>query len=216
MFIEEISQKFLQGVTTNDEDIKKLTDFGLFEDEKDIIFYTQKDDWRKEVRHCPWTEFDGETMHLCPIKVDDLIQINRVRRLHAKNGIEFVYVRKLGDNFGCQIRKSWKDFDPTKFQIVEETQQDIDKAEINLKEMLKAGKGPGILTTRSKFEGNRGSMFHNHKLDEGAMGDLIDKGLDGAMKRAEQREKKHGKGHAWQAKSFGRRIVNGRKGKRHR
>jgi hypothetical protein len=46
------------------------------------------------------------------------------------------------------------------------------------------------------------------------MGDLLDKGLEGAKARAEQREKKFGKGHAFNKRSYGRRIRNG-KGKRH-
>lgn len=74
-------------------------------------------------------------------------------------------------------------------RIDDDTEEQKIKASSNLKEMLKCQKAPGILGSRSS---STKSMYHNHKLDSGAVGDFLDAGLDGAKKRAESRNKKMG------------------------
>ena len=61
------------------------------------------------------------------------------------------------------------------------------KAEANIKDILNSGRAPGIVSSNKTP-----SLTHNHKLDEGAIGNLLDVGLDGAKNRALERNKKTG------------------------
>lgn len=80
-------------------------------------------------------------------------------------------------------------FDSSTMKRIEDDNEEVKlKAESNLKEMLSKRKAPGIVMGGSK----RPSLYHNHKLDSGAVGDLLDVGLDGAKKRAVNRNKKMG------------------------
>ena len=183
-------------------------------DEADLYFYTRKNDWRKEVHCCTLEEFikhkDQWDYYIFPSK-EEYEKVLRTAILMKKNGKTRFKAIEKGSNSNSYRLMTWEEFDPTKMIIIEETQEEIEQYEINLKEMLKSHRAPGILT---KTNPNQGSMFHKGKLDEGAMGDLIDRGLEGAKTRAEERKKKYGRG--FQKKSYGRRIVNAnrRKGRR--
>lgn len=180
----------------------------------DFIFYIRDKDWRNEIKHCTVEEWKSNSkdknlyMDLSPKEWWD---INYIRRELSKSKRTRVSVHLNKDREGVTSVVSWDDFDPTKMQITESIEA-IQQCEINLVTMIKNHSTPGIVT---KTSSTRGSMFHKGKYDEGAVDDLLEKGLDGAKKRAEERQNKYG--HAFQKKSFGRRIVNGnKKRKRHK
>ena len=185
--------------------------------EADLFFYTRKNDWRNEVHCCTLDELidhkDQWDIYVFPGKEKDeeLKKILRTAILMKKNGKTRFKARNRNDSSNSYRYITWEEFDPSKMTVIEETQEEITQSEINLKDMLRSGRAPGILT---KTDPNRGSMFHKGKLDEGAMGDLLDRGLEGAETRAKERKKKYGRG--FQKKSYGRRIVNAnrRKGRR--
>ena len=177
----------------------------------DFVFYIRSNDWRKEVKHCTVEEWKTNSkdknlyMEMSPKEWWD---INYIRRELAKSQRTRVSVHLNKDREGVTSVVSWDDFDPTKMQVVESTEA-IQQCEINLATIIKNHSAPGIVSKTSES----GSIFHKGKYDEGAVDDLLEKGLDGAKHRAEERQKKYG--HAFHKKSFGRRIVNGnKKGKR--
>ena len=167
----------------------------------DIVFFTLNDDWREEIRFTTVTDFSKNYLEKAKLYCFDDIEEWDMAVYAYRQDKDRVDCYKRGGNPKSTKNIKWKEFDPRKMIAVP---KDTKVRELNIKDILKSGRAPGIVGTI--HEGNRGSLFHNHKLDEGAMGDLIDKGLDGAVKRAESREKKYGKGHAFQAKSFGRRM----------
>lgn len=65
--------------------------------------------------------------------------------------------------------------------------------EISMNEILKQGKAPGLISTRG-ITGTKGSTDFNGKLDSGAMEDLLDRGLEAAKPRINERKKLKGKG----------------------
>lgn len=177
----------------------------------DFIFYIRDKDWRNEVKHCTVEEWKANSKDknlFIDLDPKEWWEINYIRRELSKSNRNRVSVHRNKDREGVTSVVLWDDFDPTKMHIIESVES-IQQCEINIATMAKNHSFPGIVT---KTSSTRGSMFHKGKLDEGAVGDLIDKGLDGAKKRAEERQKKYG--HAFQKKSFGRRIVNGNKRKR--
>ena len=185
-------------------------------DDDDLVFYIRKDDWRNEVKHCTfaeWCDTDiSQEAEIAMVEPNEWWKTNRVRRKMKEKKRTNVKVHYHKDSDTVWHLVPWERFDPTKMSVIEESDEEIQQQEFNIKDMIRTGRAPGMFL---KTDDKRGDIFHRGKLDEGAMGDLIDKGLDGAMKRAEQREKKYGKGRAWQPKSFGRRIHNERKAKRH-
>ena len=64
---------------------------------------------------------------------------------------------------------------------------------INITQMLSSGKAPGLISSRG-ITGSKGSTDFNGKLDNGAMEDLLDRGLEAAKPRALERKKTKGKG----------------------
>ena len=195
---------------TNTE-LDELQDFVKLLDEADIAFYKRKDDWRNEIHCCTLKELaehekDWEPYHFTD--EEEYLKILRTAILMKKNGRNRFKACNKNSNSNSYRYIKWEEFDPTKMTVIEETQEEITQSEINLKDMIRSGRPPGLLT---KTDPNQGSMFHKGKLDEGAMGDLIDRGLEGAEKRAQERKKKYGRG--FQKKSYGRRIVNAKRNK---
>lgn len=177
--------------------------------EADICFYKRKDDWRNEIHCCTLKEFNNHEDQWEAYNFEDeeeLLKVLRTAVLIKKNGRTRFKVRDKDSNGNSYRYIKWEEFDPTKMTIIEETQEEITQSEINLKDMLRRGRAPGMFT---KTDSNQGSMFHKGKLDEGAMEDLLDRGLEGATQRAEERKKKYGR--AFQKKSYGRRIVNAKR-----
>ena len=82
------------------------------------------------------------------------------------------------------------DFDKDIMELLEETKEEKIKASINLQEMIKHNKAPGIKISTGRHE--RPSLMHNGRVDEGATRELIDEGLKGAKIRAVTRNKKLG------------------------
>lgn len=181
-------------------------------EEEDFIFYVREGDWRNEVRHCTvaeWQRSHNEKRLYLDLPPEDWWKVNDTRRKMVKAKHSLVSVHRHSDRTGVEAMVKWDDFDPTKMTITE-NDESFAQYEVNFKSMVTSRSCPGIVT---KTDPNRGSMFHKGKLDEGAMGDLLDRGLEGATERAKERTKKYGRG--FQKKSFGRRIANGSKRKRH-
>lgn len=83
------------------------------------------------------------------------------------------------------------DYDPNTMELLKETKEEKIKASINLRDMIKSNKAPGIkIATRGVRE--RPSVTHNGKLDSGAARELLDEGLKGAKIRAIARNKRIG------------------------
>ena len=60
-------------------------------------------------------------------------------------------------------------------------------------DIFTSGECPGIITTNySKFRDSHHGTMHNGKLDSGAVEELLDKGIEGAKGRANERQKKLG------------------------
>jgi hypothetical protein len=179
----------------------------------DPIFYIKEGDWRKQVRQCTKQEWDQDHNRKVEYKLpeDEYENIVLMFREFASSGTTFFTV-KLKENEHKMQMVNRKNFNPT-IHMLNETKETLKKRESNTSSMIKAKSAPGFATSTVRTSGDRGSMFHNNRLDEGAMGDLLDKGLEGAKHRAEFREKKLGKGKAFSRRSYGRRIRNG-KGKR--
>ena len=129
-----------------------------------------------------------------------------------ENSISYFSVR-LKDDDRKILMVNKKTFDPS-IHVIIENKDTIERRKSNSESIIKSKKAPGFNTSTVRTSGSRGSMFHNHRLDEGAMGDLLDKGLEGAKTRAVDREKKLGKGRAFSRRSYGRRIRNGKGQKR--
>lgn len=80
-----------------------------------------------------------------------------------------------------------REFEESKMIKFEDSKEAKAKAEANIKDILNSGRAPGIVSSNKTP-----SLTHNHKLDEGAIGNLLDVGLDGAKNRALERNKKTG------------------------
>lgn len=104
-----------------------------------------------------------------------------------------IWVR-LKDHPTKQVCINESDYDANKHILPTKEEKEADKvrASINIKEICSSRTAPGM---HMKLDDSRGSVTHNHKLDSGAAGDLLDKGLDGAKKRVKERTKKQGTGY---------------------
>ena len=110
---------------------------------------------------------------------------------------------KLKNDIHGKIRYiSESSFDESTMIRLEETEEEKEKSVANLKDMLSSRKAPGIVTSTGSKE--RPSLMHNGKIDAGAVGNLLDVGLDGAKKRAVKRNKV--KGSSFQKHKILRRI----------
>lgn len=84
---------------------------------------------------------------------------------------------------------SEKDFDDLEMELAEQdSDEEKSKTAANIKDIINSGTAPGVVSSSS----NTPSMYHNNKLDEGAVENLLDVGLDGAKNRAVQRNNKYG------------------------
>ena len=179
----------------------------------DPVFYTRVGDWRKLVKQCTKEEWDQDHdgKDVLTLPEDEYENIVLMFREFAERGVSYFTVKLRDDERKLQMVNR-KNFNP-KIHLINETKDTLKKREENQLSMVKSKSAPGFVTNSVKTSGSRGTMFHKDKLDEGAMEDLLDKGLEGAKHRAEDREKKLGKGRAFSKRSYGRRIYNG-KGKR--
>ena len=179
----------------------------------DPVFYTRVGDWRKLVKQCTKEEWDqnNEGKVVLNIPEEEYENIVLMFREFDERGVSYFTV-KLKENETKLQMVNRKNFNPT-IHLINETKDTLKKREENQVSMFKSKTAPGFVTNSVKTSGSRGTMFHKDRLDEGAMEDLLDKGLEGAKHRAEYREKKLGKGRAFSKRSYGRRIRNG-KGKR--
>jgi hypothetical protein len=179
--------------------------------DNDPVFYIKNGDWRKQVRQCTakeWEE-DGSNKVIYKLPEDEYENIVLMFREFEKRGVTYFTV-KLKDNDSKMQMVNRKTFNPT-IHMLNESVDSLKQREENSKTMIKSKSAPGFNTNTVRTSGDRGTMFHNHKLDEGAMGDLLDKGLEGAKHRAEFREKKLGKGRAFSKRAYGRRVRNGKR-----
>lgn len=76
-----------------------------------------------------------------------------------------------------------KEFDETK--MIKQEDDGPNKYE----DFWKSGQAPGIVTS---YKNKNYGVTHNHKLDEGAVENILDMGIDGAKKRAVERNTKIG------------------------
>ena len=105
-----------------------------------------------------------------------------------------IWVKKI-DKYWEQEYIEESDFNPKVHAYLDDKdkKRTKDKA-MRFKKAISEGKCPGMMMdTRKRDSG----ITYKGKIDEGAIGDLIDEGLDGAMNRVEQ-DKKQGR------KTFGR------------
>ena len=105
--------------------------------------------------------------------------------------MSYIWV-KVKDKPGTQKCIDERDFDPDKYEHLtqEEEKNEKIRCEINLKDIIESKRAPGL--TLEKTDRDMGKLTHNGKLDSGAVGDLLDKGLEGAKKRSSERNKQVG------------------------
>jgi hypothetical protein len=151
-----------------------------------IVFYIKKNDWRKQVRFIDKDKFDEDTMDLFDIDEEELSHIND--EFSRCSTWIHVYKKDDPDFKSLLIKKS--EFDPRIMKVIWKSKEEIRQAEINIKDMLKNKECPGMHVAVTET-----SMFHKGKLDEGAMENLLDTGLDSAKKRAVKTSKE--RGHAY-------------------
>ena len=151
-----------------------------------IVFYIKKNDWRKQVRFIDKDKFDEDTMDLFEIDKEELSHIND--EFSRCSTWIHVYKKDDPDFKSLLIKKS--EFDPRIMKVIWKSKEEIRQAEINIKDMLKNKECPGMHVAVTET-----SMFHKGKLDEGAMENLLDTGLDSAKKRAVKTSKE--RGHAY-------------------
>jgi len=101
------------------------------------------------------------------------------------NNKRFISIKS--NNIIRTIRK--EDFDPRTMKIYYEDEKIIAKKEFNIMDMIKSKKGPGFV---SKLNDVKTGLTYKGKPDEGAIGNLLDQGLDGAKDRAHIRNNKYG------------------------
>ena len=154
-------------------------------EENDIIFYTLNTDWKKECKACLYKDFNKDTMKLLEA---DYNYINTIfRQQNVDNWkINRVDARYKDENSSTYHNIKWVNFDPRKMDIAKDKNK---CTEINIKEMVKQKRAPGLVEKTSR---DRGSVMHRGKVDEGAMEDLLDKSLPGAKVRAVKRFKNKG------------------------
>jgi hypothetical protein len=119
-----------------------------------------------------------------------------------------IWVR-LRDHPNKQVFISESSFDPKKhIKPSKEEEENIKESHsLNIKMICKTKSAPGM---HFKIDTSRGSLTYNGKLDPGATDELLERGLDGAKKRAKEREKKTG--HAFRKMKTGKLVP--RKAKR--
>lgn len=102
---------------------------------------------------------------------------------------------KLKDNPTTKKYISEDDFDENTMIRFSDDELSHQKkvGEISMNEILTQGKAPGLISTRG-ITGTKGSTDFNGKLDSGAMEDLLDRGLEVAKPRINERKKLKGKG----------------------
>lgn len=79
------------------------------------------------------------------------------------------------------------EFDPSIMVKLEISEDEKKQGEANIADIINSGSAPGIISSNSEP-----SLTFNNKLDEGAVGNLLDVGIDKAKKRADERNKKLG------------------------
>ena len=79
------------------------------------------------------------------------------------------------------------EYEENKMILCEDSKETKEKGQANIMDIINSGKAPGVVSSNKTP-----SLMHNHKLDEGAVGNLLDVGLDGAKNRALARNKKIG------------------------
>lgn len=150
--------------------------------ENNIIFITRKSDWREESICIKEEDFNEETMTKIDIDEEELRRINEV---FNKSSIFIDIIYKDNDKHKT-IKKEL--FDPRKMLIDYKTKEQLEKLEFNLKDMIESKRAPGLLTSRKSDP----SITHKGKIDDGAVADYLDTTLDGAKKRAVERQTKFG------------------------
>ena len=154
-------------------------------EENYIIFYTFNTDWKKECRACLYKDFNKDTMKLLEADYDTINTVFRKQNIDNWE-INRVDARYKDENSSTYHNIKWVDFDPRKMDIAKDKNK---FTEINIKEMVKQKRAPGLVEKTSR---DRGSVMHRGKVDEGAMSDLLDKTLPGAKVRAVKRFKNKG------------------------
>lgn len=165
-----------------------------------MLFVIKKSDWKKNCILVENSEdFDPNTM----IKIDvDEDEMKKITEMFKKNK-KFISIKS--NNTIRTIRK--EDFDPRTMKINYEDGKIIAKKEFNIMDMIKSKKGPGFV---SKLNDVQTGLTYKGKTDEGAIGNLLDQGLDGAKNRAHVRDKKLGA--AFRRSSFNRTKYKKNKG----
>lgn len=159
------------------------------------IFYMDKNDWKKKIKQIKFKDFNENTMTM--IDVDDKLieQFNEMAERSNYTNIKIRYKNKPA--YTRSIVKV-KNFNPTTMELIYISKEEQDKIDKKITNALKDGKSPFKIIS-SEVRDTRAGLFYNGKIDEGAVGNYLDTTLDGAKKRAVNRQNKYG--HAFRKNS---------------
>lgn len=157
-------------------------------DPEHYVFYIDKDDWKEKIKQIKFKDFNNDTMKLIEVDEELIKNFNDMAERSNYTNIKVRYKNK--PNYSRSTVKV-KNFDPRKMDLIyisKEEQKEIDE---KISKALKEGKSPFRLVS-SEVRSNKAGLFYNGKIDEGAVGNYLDTTLDGAQKRAVNRQKKYG------------------------
>lgn len=153
-----------------------------------LVFYTDKNDWQDKVKQIYYKNFDENTMKLLDVSEELINQFNDMaKRANYKN----IRIRYKNKPSHTRALVKVKNFDPRKMDLIYVSKEEQDKINEQINNALKDGKSPFKLIS-SEVRNNTVGLTYNGKIDEGAVGNYLDTTLDGAKKRAVNRQKRYG------------------------
>ena len=153
--------------------------------DNDIIFVKLNNDWREETKQIKVKDYDESLMSKLNISDEDLEKINKEFRSNHL----FLTATFKDESTGVKHSVKREEFDPVKMELAYSTEESEKERKFNIKDIIESQSAPGIV---SSVHEERASCYHNGKLDDGAVSNLLDQGLGKAKKRAVTRNKKIG------------------------
>ena len=173
--------------------------------DNDIIFVKLNNDWREETKQIKVKDYNESLMRKLNISDEDLEKINKEFRSNHL----FLTATFKDESTGVKHSVKREEFDPVKMELVYSTEESEKERKFNIKDIIESQSAPGIV---SSVHEERASCYHNGKLDDGAVSNLLDQGLGKAKKRAVTRNKKIGHSfHKNNINRFYRRKKHGRR-----
>ena len=166
-----------------------------------LIYYINKKDPLEEVRYCKEEEFDDNNMELIDLDDEELEKINKLYSTLKSDSDSIKAYYK--DKYNKYTYISFSKFNPLTMKLEEDNKVDEkylkdvkkfqEEREKYKREVLQYDLSKYTIdNTKTYNEKEHPSPFYNGKIDEGAINDLLDKGLSGAKDRADERTKKNG------------------------